>query len=100
MYLFSYYFVCAYHYTHSNTCLHIFFKGSSTAFKLHCCRTASCVFFFPLSFFLSFQKALKHLEFIGECLHNMGNTVWHRKIYTDRWVDIFKVGRTTLDDEE
>jgi len=46
------------------------------------------------------QKALKHLEFIGECLHNMGNIAWHRKMYTNRWVDIFKVGRTTLDDEE
>jgi len=30
----------------------------------------------------------------------MGNTAWHRKMYTDRWVDIFKVGRTPLDDEE
>jgi hypothetical protein len=27
-------------------CLHIFFKGGSTAFKLHCCKTASCDIFF------------------------------------------------------
>jgi hypothetical protein len=46
------------------------------------------------------QKALKHLEFIGECFQNMGNIAWHRKMYTNRWVDRFKVGRTTLDDEE
>jgi hypothetical protein len=30
----------------------------------------------------------------------MGNTAWHRKMYTNRWVGRFKIGRTTLDDEE
>jgi len=30
----------------------------------------------------------------------MGNTAWHRKMLTNRRVGRFKVGMTTLDDEE
>ena len=30
----------------------------------------------------------------------MGNPAWHGKMYTHRWVDRFKVGRKTLNDED